>query len=431
MRLFTAVLFLTLHAACDAGSGLYSFEQTCASGTCPLTAGPASCVAVARISNGQAIVLTAAHCVEQRHNRFYAVGNSGVQYSLSLITADSRSDCAALLCTHRLPITPIAQQSPTNGATVELLGVLTRRLQESKGTAAGMSGGRLRCRGLWSHPGMSGGGYYDSAGGLIGIHTARIVDSDETVGVSLAAIRAILSTCEQRYGRLTYAEETQQGVQYCPTCPPTGFVNRIPIGQPVRPVAPQAATPNVRVEVCEADIRRMVLEYLDHNPPASGPPGAPGPPGPAGPSGRDAQVDYDRIVQSLIPHLPQGPPGRDGADGKDGLVGVPDDTDIRNWLVGAMSDPQTRQQLSALLADLVRADPRVDALIDRLEALEGRPEAGVPADIMQRLQDLEDRRSKVHVVVTDNNREIFNRPDVPDGATVSVPINRIESRSER
>jgi hypothetical protein len=103
-----------------------------------------------------------------------------------------------------------------------------------------------------------------------------------------------------------------------------------------------------------------ISEYLvaNHGSQLRGPVGATGPTGSQGPAGQQG--------------LP-GESGRDGADGKDGargLVGVPDEADIRNWLVGAASDPQTREALGVLLADIVSSDPRVDALIQRLESVE-------------------------------------------------------------
>ena len=89
-----------------------------------------------------------------------------------------------------------------------------------------------------------------------------------------------------------------------------------------------------------------------------------GPVGPTGPAGSPASPGERGLP---------GEPGRDGADGKDGergLVGVPSQADIQNWLIGATGNPETRQALAVMLADLVSADPRVDALIERLEAVE-------------------------------------------------------------
>lgn len=85
-----------------------------------------------------------------------------------------------------------------------------------------------------------------------------------------------------------------------------------------------------------------------------------------------------------------GPMGPRGPQGERGFVGVPDDKDIKNWLVGASSDPETRQMLATVLADIVGTDPRVEQLIQRLEALENRRgeviSGGQLEEIEQRLE---------------------------------------------
>jgi hypothetical protein len=138
-----------------------------------------------------------------------------------------------------------------------------------------------------------------------------------------------------------------------------------------------------------------ISEYLiaNHGSQLRGPVGATGPAGSQGSPGQQG--------------LP-GESGRDGKDGARGLVGVPDEADIRNWLVGAASDPQTRQMLATLLANLVAADPRVDALIQRLDQLEQQSPADVTA-ITQRVDDVEARlTSVVPVRILNNDGSVFS-----------------------
>lgn len=137
--------------------------------------------------------------------------------------------------------------------------------------------------------------------------------------------------------------------------------------------APVPSPPSqVIIAPCQDDLRQLVAEYLAAHPPASG---RDGQRGPAGRDGADAVVDYRSIIEAVVaqlPPAPAGPQGPAGPPGERGLVGVPDDQDIQNWLLGAMSNPEVRQQMAILLADIVSEDARVDALIGRIDALEKR-----------------------------------------------------------
>jgi hypothetical protein len=181
------------------------------------------------------------------------------------------------------------------------------------------------------------------------------------------------------------------------------------------------------------------------NPP---PAGRDGERGPAGQNGRDAEVNYAAIIESVVAELPppqQGPPGPVGPAGPQGLVGVPDNEDIRNWLIGAMSDQETREQLSVLLADLVSSDPRVDQLIQRLEALEAASAVSAPPGdlqaIVSRLQALEGRKHSQRVLLVDGSTQTVIDDEVytadsygPNGdhyasdvACVTVTLEEVET----
>ena len=63
----------------------------------------------------------------------------------------------------------------------------------------------------------------------------------------------------------------------------------------------------------------------------------------------------------------RGEPGSPGPPGDRGLVGVPDNTDIENWLRGAMSNPDSREMLRAQLRDLLAEDPKIQQLLKKIE----------------------------------------------------------------
>lgn len=97
----------------------------------------------------------------------------------------------------------------------------------------------------------------------------------------------------------------------------------------------------------------------------------------------------EQVRQIVIDYLRANPPrdGRDGANGRDAEVDY-------------------AAIVSAVLAEI----PNNDALLQRIAALEKRQQ----------------QPGTVHVIVTDNGKEVFNRSGVPDGSTVRVPITRVE-----
>ena len=263
-------------------------------------------------------------------------------------------------------------------------------------------GGRIWARNQHTVPGDSGGAVMIQTGQrrcLAGVHWGY--------GCQAGRCDSEFVTSEQICQHLT------QVYGDCPDCRQWPQVIQRP--QQQRPqVLPQPrlpTPPSVVVAPCQDDIRRMVAEYMRANPVQSGRDGADGTDGRNGVDGRTPDVDYPRIVGSVLEAMPRprdgvdGHPRRDGQSvsvsqvaeylvanhraeitgpaglgqrgeqgpqGERGLIGVPDDQDIRNWLVGAMSDAETRAMMSQLLVELAAEDPRTTGLIQRLEALENR-----------------------------------------------------------
>ena len=150
-------------------------------------------------------------------------------------------------------------------------------------------------------------------------------------------------------------------------------------------------------------------EPINREPSVSIPqPAIQGPTGPTGLPGRDG-VDGQPG--------PQGPPGERGPQG---LVGVPDNTDIRNWLIGATSDPDLRIALAQILADIVSQDSRVIDLVQRIEALENRTTESVDLEPLKaRLTRLEVPRRVVLIdgktkVILDDESYTADEPIVLD-----------------
>ncbi|NBT30739.1 MAG: collagen-like protein [Rhodobacteraceae bacterium] len=178
--------------------------------------------------------------------------------------------------------------------------------------------------------------------------------------------------------------ETQFGS--CPpgACVPFAYPRRLPHPVIVRPPTQVRS----RVEVIDdaaidEAVRRWMMQYggqlrgADGRAGGRGPAGSTGPQGPAGPPPSPELVA--QVVAAVIDSNPDrfrgpqgadGPRGADGQQGPPGLVGVPDDQDIRNWLIGAISDPRTRTELAALLVDIAADDPRIDEILRRLDAVE-------------------------------------------------------------
>lgn len=415
--------------ACGANTGLYSFEQECQTGTCPLTAGPASCVCVGATDKGYYVVLTASHCCDQTGNRFFAVGNKGKRYGLTLAKRDRDADVAVLISRVRLSATAVSFRIPAEGTQAELVGVLSRRVMKARGVVDKRQGRRLRLRKFWSHPGMSGAGYYSPAGQLIGIHHSKVVGTDETYAASGEAIRALLQQIERSYGRLI---QQQQATANCAVCPPQQYRTA-----PSSPRQPSVIAGGCSVVV---DYEKLADRFMQrYGSQLRGANGRDGTDGEDGRNGASPELDLNRLAAVIVDRYgeqlrgPQGPAGNDGIgqrgqrgeQGPQGLVGVPDSNDIRNWLVGAMSDPETKQQLAVLLADLVATDPRVEGLIQRLEALENRQaspvagETGPPGPA-----------GTVNVVIKDSGRTVNRHDQLASGSTVEVDITRFTKKEK-
>lgn len=389
-KLFGCLLILVAVASsANAGSGIYSFEQECRTGNCPITAGPATCVAVGHTSDGRSCLLTAAHCVSQRENQFFAVGSTGKRYPAKLVYASSSIDLAALIVDARLSAAKIRFSVPQAGDMVTLSGLLTRRLEESSGhfDHVDNGGNRLWCKRVWSHSGMSGGAMTDEDGFLFAIHHSRLTDRAETLS---APIKPAIDAFQRRYGRLTFAAGslvTEQGYADCAPCQQLlrsrsrsvtrSSSNGVCNCPPQTPSRYQPAPAQVSVSV---DYQRLVSEfYQRYGDQLRGRDGADGKPG---------NVDLQQLAAVIVSRYgdrlrgERGEPGKDGGRGAQGqkgdqgprgLIGVPDDEDIRNWLIGATADPEAKKALAAILTDIAAVDPRVDELIRRLEAVENRP----------------------------------------------------------
>ena len=202
-------------------------------------------------------------------------------------------------------------------------------------------------------PGDSGGAVYVKDGNhkyLAGIHYGYLTKTpDQNLWVSSDIIVDFIET--------QYGPRCVRGI--CVPFPHFQYSRPLP---PVAPVSQPIVRPPtvVRQEVLDdalidEAVNRWMAKYGGRLRGPQGPPGVNGlgVPGEQGPQG------------------PPGPPGK---------VGVPDDQDIRNWLVGAMSDPRFRAELSALLVDLGQEDPRVDILLQRIASLEA--DKGQPIRVM-------------------------------------------------
>ena len=215
MKLISVAL-CTLSVAHAGGHGVYSFEQECRTGKCPLTTGPATCVAVGHTGQGSTCLLTAAHCVESSANLFFAVGKTGSRYAAKVVYRNERLDIAALLVHEKLSLAPVRLTVPSPGDMVFLSGLLSRRLEESAGYLDRVDNeGRIWCRNVWSHSGMSGGAMTDEDGRLFAIHNAH-TDRARTLS---GPIKPAIQEFEKRHGRLRFAPDsliTQQG--YCQPC---------------------------------------------------------------------------------------------------------------------------------------------------------------------------------------------------------------------
>lgn len=383
--------WLALSGAVAADTGLYSFEQECATGFCPDTAGPASCVAVGTTQSGKTCVVTAKHCVRQSANVFYVVNKNGRKRRAIVVWRSPDLDIAALVVNESLSTPPVRYSDVEKGESFILKGVISRRAQVSEGKASTIErSGRTWFRGFWSHAGMSGGAIYDTRLNLVGIHHSKVQKSDETIGVTGAGFREAINQFERRYGKLQRKIEQQQGrVPLCQRC-----------GDPRCPFSRSQTTSNAcRVEVNYNGLAdELFAKYGDR---MKGEPGRNGANGEDGLNGSTPQIDVDELANVITARYadrirgPRGNDGVQGLQGDPGLVGVPSSDDIRNWLVGASSDPETRAMLATIFADLVAADPRTANLIERLERIEQRVDEPIEFPPVPDIAALRERVTKL------------------------------------
>lgn len=310
-----------------------------------------------------------------------------------------------------------------------------------------MRGDELLANGRHVIPGDSGGGVLVAVNGqkyLAGLTWAYDTQRRNSLFVPTSQCCDHLYRIYSKAPRCTPFPRAQRQQQNCPDnqCPlPQGSYRRYERQEP-RFLAPPRIEryeeyespevveppPEPVPQISESDLRRIVVSWLEQNRDTLQ--------GQDGTNGRDGQDAANISVAEIGAYIAanhmdqlrgpvgatgpagsqgspgqQGLPGESGRDGKDGargLVGVPDEADIRNWLVGAASDPQTRQMLATLLANLVAADPRVDALIQRLDQLEQQSPTDVTS-IAQRVDDVEARlTSVVPVRILNNDGSVFS-----------------------
>lgn len=350
---------------------------------------------------------------------------------------------------HTVPVYDIGATPLRQGESVYCVGFPFGRYTGRKSRVNSVQqAGYYTTRGIMDS-GSSGGAILTESGKLVGIISSVDDRTGETLSVNLHAATRGYTTV-----RTVQWQCTPQGCIPCyPSRPPQNYIRHQRIeprllGPPrveffeqstVPQPAPQAqpqqpATPQPSIEVDWSEFDSLVKQELvklwerdkaqlrgrpgadgkDGAPGARGPQGPPGvgqqgptgPPGPAGPPPTDAQVVAAvRTILYEDPERFRGPPGKEGSRG---LVGVPDEEDIRNWLVGAASDPATRQMLATVLADIVAADPRVEQLIERLDQLEASgPAAG--EELTSRLQAIEQAlTTSVPVRVFNSDGSLFS-----------------------
>jgi len=323
-----------------------------------------------------ALFLTAKHNLLSTE-RFAVVGDSGPSegYRTSLHPSE---DIAAFCARGIFQPMPMSADEIPEGAPVQVCGYGPA----AHGTpgqfcfAASMYGDRIDDR---SHviPGDSGGAAYVGLGEenvLVGIVRAFYApenspySSNRNDGLTRDSLIVPISAV---------AEWLPTQYSNCPQC--------IPLTQP-RPIR-----------------ERGIIRYRtppSESPPRTAPPLVEPvqPPGSHLPGGCTVVVDYDRVAREVIERYGSQLKGRDGQPGPQGEAGRDAEVNYEAIVTAVLRamPPQTEPDLSAIIA--------------RIESLESqKPTAGT-----------------VHVIVTDNGKEVFNRAGVPDGSTVRVPITRVE-----
>ena len=356
-----------LNAPAGAQVGSYSFEQECRTGTCPDTAGPASCVAIGHHGGGT-VILTAAHCVRVKSNRFLTYGPDRGKVEANLYYFDDAADVALLVTKKRLPkVGRLSRVKPQTGDKLTIAGVLSRKLVKDSGKVTGWHNdhyGRLNGRweiitgrkadgtgnrmatAVWSHPGCSGCGLYNAAGEVVAIQSGKDTATGDAMAASLNAISRLVDKLEAEHGPIErVAKVTHQQASYgnprrtvnivggytCgkPNCPNCNGQKRPCIPQPqiqpvrpVPPVQPVIGMAQVCVGVNHERVADMLYsKYGDKLRGATGPAGSDGAPG------GTPSVDLRALAALLATeHADQlrgatGETGQTGATGNTGPAG--------------------------------------------------------------------------------------------------------------
>ena len=360
-------------------------------------------------AGGRSLVVTAAHTVADNPvATFIAVNRQWVQ--AENVKVDKLNDIAAFEVPAPLQYTALAEDPPTGSeVTASGYGELIKNKQT----------GRLKFRATVDKPFRFNG--VEPVSALVGVAGEQAIPGDSGGGVffvgedgkeyccGVVTFRELASADEQPKSvhRMHYASERRKTgftssrtvyrfihrefVQYgrCPggVCPirvrPRIQQPMIGIGIPTGPprivgeVYPYEPPPQTYVP---EPPQQPQTQYIPGppGPPGqdgqSGPQGQPGPPGPPGERGRDGtsvtQEQLEAVVNAWLDSNRdrlRGEPGSPGPQGERGLVGVPDNTDIENWLRGAMSDPASREAIRAQLRDLLAEDPKIQQLLKKIE----------------------------------------------------------------
>lgn len=359
-------------------------------------------------AGGRSLVITAAHIVtDSPEATFIAVNRQWVQ--AENVKVDKANDIAAFEVPAPLLYTVLAEDPP-EGAEVVVAGVGEIRNNRTKGrlkfrakvdapfnfngvepvsSLVGMNGEQ-------AIPGDSGGGVFllgeDGKEYCCGVISFRAIPDGRTA--SLSSHRMHYASERRKTGfvssKTVYRFIHKEYVQYgrCPggVCPirvrPRVQQPMIGIGFPVGPprvvgeVYPYDPPPQTYVPQ-EQPPQQPQTQYMPGPPGPPGQDGQPGPPGQTGATGPKGepglsvtQEQLESVVNAWLDSNRdrlRGEPGSPGPPGDRGFVGVPDNTDIENWLRGAMSDPGSREVIRAQLRDLLAEDPKIQQLLRKIE----------------------------------------------------------------
>ena len=370
--------------------------------------GYGSAVCVAANENGSLLV-TAAHIVRSRpESTFVAVKGDWIQ--AESVKVDPVNDLALIELPIQLVATPLADEVPVGSEVIaagygEILADrqngrfkfkarVTERIdftdQDPVQTFVGLSGEQVI-------PGDSGGGVYyrNQSGkvlccGVISFYdgpskqiTHRRQYAHQRIKSGFISSRTVTRFIQTQYGG-------------CPNgvCPirvrPRIQQPMIGIGIPVGPprivgeVEPYNTPPQQYIPALPPKIQTIPgPSGPPGRPGQDGQPGPPGPQGPAGPMGAAGQqgqrgepglsVTQEQVEAVVNAWLDsnreqlRGDPGLPGPQGDRGLVGVPDNTDIANWLRGGLQDPSRREAIRSQPRAMLAEDPRIKQLLEKID----------------------------------------------------------------